>query len=68
MSIQEMMEELAIISNVRRHFTSKEDLDQIIDLERIYSQEAQTLQEKIPGGMVVWDESTRMYGIYPVDR
>ena len=64
-----MMEELAVISSVRRHFTREGvDLDQIIDLHRIFTQEAETLQEKIPGGLVVWDEDTQMYGIYPVDR
>lgn len=69
MSIQEMMEELLIISDVRRHFsTKKDDLEMIIDLDKVISQEAQALQDKIPGSIVVWDESTSMYGIYPVDR
>ena len=69
MSICEMMDELRVISRVRRHFTRKDaDLDQIIDLDRVLNQEAQALQDKIPGGIVVWDESTSMYGIYPLDR
>jgi len=69
MTIEEMMEELAIISSVRRHFTSKiVELENIIDLDRILQKEADALQEKIPGGLVVWDESTQVYGVYPVDR
>jgi hypothetical protein len=69
MSIQEMIAELVVISNVRRHFTSRTDeLEEIIDLDTVLKSEAQALQEKIPGGLVVWDESTSMYGIYPVDR
>ena len=69
MSIQEMVEELEIISNVRRHFTSRiDELEEIIDLDSVLKSEAQTLQDKIPGGLVIWNEDTRMYGVYPADR
>lgn len=69
MSVEEMIEELEIISNVRRHFTSRtNELEEIIDLDAVLKCEAQSLQEKIPGGLVVWDETTMMYGIYPMDR
>ena len=69
MTIEEMLEELTIISNVRRHFTSKAvDLENMIDLDRIIQKEAEALQEKLPGGLVVWDESTQVYGVYPADR
>ena len=69
MSIQEMMEELEIISNVRWHFTNRiDELEEIIDLDSVLKCEAQALQEKIPGGIVVWDETTQVYSVYPVDR
>ena len=69
MSLEEMIEELMIISNVRRHFTSRiDELEEIVDLDAVLRSEAQALQEKIPGGMVVWDEDTQVYGVYPVDR
>jgi c-di-GMP-related signal transduction protein len=69
MSIQELLEELRIIANVRRHFTSRiDELEEIIDLDMVLQSEAQALQDKIPGGLVVWDESTQCYGVYPVDR
>lgn len=69
MSLEEMIEELMIISNVRRHFTSRiDELEEIIDIDSVLKSEAQALQEKIPGGLVVWDEDTQVYGIYPVDR
>jgi deoxyribose-phosphate aldolase len=67
--IQEVIEELIILANVRRHFSTRADeLDQIIDLDIVISREVQALQEKIPGALVVWDETTKMYGIYPCDR
>lgn len=69
MSIEEVIEELVIISNVRRHFSTRaEELDQIIDLDLVLKREAEALQEKISGALVVWDGTTNMYGIYPVDR
>jgi len=69
MTIQDMMEELVVLSNVKRHFSQRaEELDQIVDLDLVLKKEAAALQEKLPGGIVVWDETMQIYGVYPVDR
>ena len=69
MDIQDVMEELIVLSNVKRHFSQRaEELEQVIDLDLVLKREAAALQEKLPGGLVVWDETLQVYGIYPLDR
>lgn len=69
MDIKEVVDELVVLSNVRRHFSTRADeLDEIIDLDIVIRREAQALQEKLPGGIVVWNEELQIYGIYPLDR
>ena len=66
MTIEQMVEELRVLSDSRRHFTkSSRTRRGVGDFADIHRKQVDDLQRQVPTGLVAWDTERRKYGVYP---